>query len=92
MLTNMLVLCLALPTTYTKPIKIDLAEMYTIIQSQEELKNIQNAVCDIRLIDHCSTEWMCVEPYESKLAITRPDTQYFIANTQTGTMAYTVKR
>ena len=53
---------------------------------------MQNTVCNVTLLDQCHSEWLCVKPYESKLAITKPDVQYFIANTQTGTMAYTVKR
>ena len=91
-LENLIVLCIALPSSYTNMIKIDLPEIYTIITNEEQLKNVQNTVCNIKLLDHCHSEWMCVEAYESKLAITRPDTQYFIANTQTGTMTYTVKR
>jgi len=93
MLSNLLLLCIALPSNYTKPIKIDVEEMYTIVQSQEELRNIKNTVCNIRLIDHCHSEWMCPPPpYDSLLPTTQPHLQYFIANTQTGTMAYTVKR
>ncbi len=91
-LENLIVLCIALPSSYTNMIKIDLPEIYTIITNEEQLKNVQNTVCNIKLLDHCHSEWMCIEPYESKLALTKPDTQYFIANTQTGTMAYTVKR
>jgi len=43
-------------------------------------------------MDRCHSEWMCPPVYESLLPIKEPKVQYFIANTQTGTMAYTVKR
>tara|TARA_R100000781_G_scaffold114286_1_gene84713 strand:+ start:1126 stop:1410 length:285 start_codon:yes stop_codon:yes gene_type:complete len=91
-LENLFVLCIALPSSYTNMIKIDLPEIYTIIKNEEELQTVQNTVCNVTLLDQCHSEWLCVKPYESKLAITKPGVQYFIANTQIGTMAYTVKR
>jgi len=92
MLSNLLLLCIALPSSYTKPIKIDVQEMYTIISSQTQLKAVSNTVCNINLLDQCHSDWMCPPVYESLLPIKKPDVKYFIANTQTGTMAYTVKR
>ena len=91
-LESLFVLCVALPTNYTNYIKIDTAEMYTIITSEQELKDIKNTLCNIKLLDHCHSEWMCPPVYESLLPIKKPKVQYFIANTQTGTMAYMVKR
>jgi len=91
-LENLIVLCIALPSSYTNMIKIDIAEMYTIITSQQELKDIKNTICNIQLLDHCHSEWLCPPVYESLLPIRKPKVQYFIANTQTGTMAYMVKR
>ena len=74
-------------------IKIDLPEIYTIITNEEQLKNVQNTVCNIKLLDHCHSEWMCPPPpYNSLLPINKVSVEYFIANTQTGTMAYMVKR
>ena len=92
MLSNLFLLCLALPGNYTKPMKIDIQEMYTVISSQTQLQAVIDTVCDIKLMDRCHSKWMCPPMYESLLPIKKPDVKYFIANTQTGTMAYTVKR
>jgi len=56
---NLFLLCLALPGQFDQPMKIDMEEIYTIIQNETELRNVQSAVCNIKLLDRCHSAWMC---------------------------------
>lgn len=55
---NIILLCLALDSTYVgKPIYINTEFLHTVIHSQQELKNVQNAVCNLNLIDVAMSQW-----------------------------------
>lgn len=55
---NIVLLCLALDTAYLgKPIYIDMNFLHTVIRSEQELKNVKNAICNINLIDVAMRQW-----------------------------------
>ena len=55
---NIVLLCLALDYAYTgKPIYINTDIIHTVIETEQEFKNVQNTICNINLIDLGMKQW-----------------------------------